>query len=55
MSGLRAGDLLLTRFDALNQALDGGNPTLRLHFLRDDPSRVREAVVRLAAQVEAAA
>lgn len=54
-AGLRAGDLLLTRFEALNQALDGGGPTLRLHFLRDDPSRVREAVVRLAAQVEAAA
>jgi serine protease Do len=54
-ASLRAGDVLLTRFDALNEALDSGRPTLRLHFLRDDPKRVREAVVLLAARVEAAA
>ena len=54
-ASLRAGDLLLTRFDALNEALDSGRPTLRLHFLRGDGRQVREAVVRLAAQVEAAA
>lgn len=55
IANLRAGDLLLTRFEALNEALDSGRPTLRLHFLRDDRTRVREAVVRLAAEVEAAA
>ena len=54
-ASLRAGDVLLTRYDALNEALDSGRPTLRLHFLRDDPNRVREAVVLLAARVEAAA
>jgi hypothetical protein len=54
-ANLRAGDVLLTRFEALNEALDSGRPTLRLHFLRDDRTRVREAVVRLAAEVEAAA
>ena len=54
-AGLRAGDVLLMRYDALNEALDSGRETLRVHFLRDDPTRVREAVVRLVAQVEAAA
>ena len=54
-ANLRAGDVLLTRFEALNEALDSGRPALRLHFLRDDRTRVREAVVRLAAEVEAAA
>jgi serine protease Do len=58
-AGLRAGDVLLTRFEALNEALDSGRPTLRLHFLRDDQTKVREAVVRLDARlgavVEAAA
>jgi serine protease Do len=54
-ANLRAGDILLIRFEALNVALDSGRPTLRLHFLRDDRTRVREAVVRLAAEVEAAA
>ena len=54
-ANLRAGDVLLIRFEALNEALDSGRPTLRLHFLRDDRTRVREAVVRLAAEVEAAA
>jgi serine protease Do len=54
-ANLRAGDVLLTRFEALNEALDSGRPTLRVHFLREDRTRVREAVVRLAAEVEAAA
>ena len=54
-ANLRAGDVLLTRFEALNEALDSGRGTLRAHFLRDDLTRVREAVVRLAAEVEAAA
>jgi serine protease Do len=54
-ASLRAGDVLLTRFEALNEALDSGRPTLRIHFLRDDRTRVREVVVRLGAQVEAAA
>jgi serine protease Do len=54
-ANLRAGDVLLTRFEALAEALDSGRPTLRVHFLRDDRTRVREAVVRLAAEVEAAA
>ncbi|MCU1235198.1 MAG: peptidase and chymotrypsin/Hap [Candidatus Solibacter sp.] len=54
-ASLRAGDVLLTQFEALNEALDSGRPTLRLHFLRDDQTKVREAVVRLTAAVEAAA
>jgi serine protease Do len=54
-ASLRAGDVLLTRIEALNEALDSGKPTLRLHFLRGDGKQVQEAVVRLAAQVEAAA
>jgi serine protease Do len=58
-ASLRAGDTLLTRYDALMEALDSGRPTLKLHFLRSDPHKVREAVVRLepslSAGVEAAA
>lgn len=54
-AGLRAGDILLTRYDALTEALDSGVPTLRLQFLRDDRRRVRETVVRLARGLEAAA
>ena len=54
-ASLRAGDVLLTRFEALNEALDSGRATLRVHFLRDDQTRVREAVVRLDARMEAAA
>ena len=54
-ASLRAGDTLLTRYDALMEALDSGRPTLKLHFLRDDPRKVREAVVRLSQGVEAAA
>jgi serine protease Do len=55
LASLRAGDTLLTRFDDLNAALDGGRDVLRLHFLRGDGKQVREAVVRLGARVEAAA
>jgi serine protease Do len=54
-ASLLAGDILLTRYDALSTALDSGHPTLKLQFLRGDHTRVREAVVRLAAGVEAAA
>jgi serine protease Do len=54
-ASLRAGDVLLTQFEALNEALDSGRATLRVHFLRDDQTRVREAVVRLDARMEAAA
>ena len=54
-ASLLPGDILLTRYDALTTALDSGRPTLRLHFLRGDRTRVREAVVRLADAVEAAA
>ena len=54
-ASLRAGDILLTRYPALTSALDSGRDTLRLHFLRGDLTRVREAVVRLAAGLEAAA
>jgi serine protease Do len=54
-ASLLAGDILLTRYDALSTALDSGRPTLKLQFLRGDHTRVREAVVRLAAPVEAAA
>jgi serine protease Do len=52
-ASLRAGDTLLTRYDALMEALDSGRPTLRVHFLRDDPHKVREAVVRLDTRLNA--
>jgi serine protease Do len=54
-AGLRAGDVVLTRWESLHEALDSGQPTLRLHFLRDDQTKVRLAVVKLGAAVEAAA
>ena len=54
-ANLRPGDILLTRVDDLNTALDSGRDLLRLHFLRGERRTVREAVVRLAAPVEAAA
>jgi serine protease Do len=50
-ASLKAGDILLTRYEALMEALDSGRATLKLHFLRDDPKRVREAVVRLDSRV----
>jgi serine protease Do len=54
-ASLRAGDVLLTRLEALHEALDSGRPTLRIHFLRQDQTKVGEAVVRLSAEVGAAA
>jgi serine protease Do len=54
-ANLRAGDILLTGFDALNAALDSERPALRIHFLRGDGRKVRETVVSLRAPVEAAA
>ena len=54
-ASLRPGDILLTRFDVLNEALDSGRDVLRLHFLRGDGRQVREVLVRLEARVEAAA
>jgi len=54
-ANLRAGDILLTRFDALNAALDADRGVLRIHFLRGDGRKVREAVVSLRAPVGAAA
>ena len=54
-AGLREGDILLTRHEALMEALDSGRSVLKLHFLRGDRRRVREAFVKLGAQVEAAA
>lgn len=55
-ASLRPGDVLLTRFEDLNTALDSGRDVLRIHFLRGNTNRVREAVVRVAErQREAAA
>jgi serine protease Do len=54
-ASLRAGDILLTRFDHLNAALDSGREVMRVHFLRGGGRQVREASVRLGAPVEAAA
>jgi serine protease Do len=53
-AALRAGDILLTSLDALGEALDSGNETLRLRFLRGDGGPVRETVVRLEARAVAA-
>jgi serine protease Do len=55
LASLRAGDILLTRFEDLNAALDSGREVLRVHFLRGDERKVREASVRLGVQVGAAA
>lgn len=54
-ASLRPGDVLLGSFDDLNDALDSGREVLRLHFFRDDRTRVREAFVRLALPRQAAA
>jgi len=54
-ASVRAGDVLLTSFDDLSDALDSGGGVLRLQFVRGDPARVREAFVRLRARAEAAA
>jgi serine protease Do len=55
LAGLRAGDVLLTRFEELNASLDSGREVLRIHFLRGNANRVREAVVRLSPQQQEAA
>lgn len=52
-ASLRAGDVLLTSFDALEDALGSGRETLPLSFLRGGP-QVRQTVVRLGAQAVAA-
>jgi serine protease Do len=44
-ASLRAGDVLLSSYEQLNEALDSGREVLRLQFLRGG-NRVREAVVR---------
>jgi serine protease Do len=52
-ASLRAGDILLISFDALEDALEDGRDVLRLQFLRGG-NRVREVYVRLKARAEAA-
>jgi serine protease Do len=54
-AGLRPGDVLLGGLESLHTALDGGDETIRLRFLRGDLRRVRETVARIAARAEAAA
>jgi serine protease Do len=54
-AGLRTGDVLLGGLEDLHAALDAGNETVRIRFLRDDTRRVRETVVRMGARAEAAA
>ncbi len=54
-ANLRAGDVLLTRREDLDAALDSGRGVLRLHFLRGDWRKVREAAVGLGGRAEAAA
>lgn len=46
-ASLRAGDILLGSFDDLSDALDSNSEVIRLHFLRGDRRKVREAYVRL--------
>jgi serine protease Do len=59
MASLKAGDLLLLALDELYDALDSGQPALRLRFLRGAPSSgrlpVRETVVRLGERAAEAA
>ena len=55
LASLRRGDVLLTRFEDLNAALDSGRDILRIHFLRGNANRVREAVVRVAERKREAA
>jgi serine protease Do len=54
-AGLRPGDILLTRYDRLTEALGSRPATLRLQFLRGEGWWVRETVVRLDGRLEAAA
>jgi len=57
-ASLRPGDVLLTTFDQLHDALDSGCETLRLQFIRErsasDRVRIREVTVRLNARAVAA-
>jgi len=53
-ASLKPGDVLLTRMDDLNDALDADRETVRLQFLRDDRRRVRETVVWLEQRAVAA-
>ena len=59
MASLKAGDLLLLSIDELYDALDSGEPALRLRFMRGAPGSrrlpVRETVVRLGARAAEAA
>jgi serine protease Do len=54
-ASLRAGDLLLTNYDDLHDALDERRAVLRVQFFRGDRRRVRETYVQLGARREAAA
>lgn len=54
-ASLRPGDILLGSFDDLSDALDSGKDVVRLHFLRGDRKKVRQAFVRLGIRREAAA
>lgn len=54
-ASIRPGDVLLYRHDDLMSALDSGRDVLHVHFLREDMRKVREASVRLRAEVGAAA
>jgi len=47
-ASLRAGDVLVSSLDELNDALDSGPAVLRLRFLRGKSEHVREVSVRLA-------
>jgi serine protease Do len=60
-ASLRVGDILvgvngrpLESMDHLSDALDSSAATLRLEFVRGDPTRVRETVAQLRMQAEAA-
>jgi S1-C subfamily serine protease len=54
-ASLRPGDILLGSFDDLSDSLDSGKEVVRMHFLRGDLTKVREAFVRLGVRREAAA
>ena len=58
-ASLKAGDVLLMSLDELHAALDSGQETVRLRFLRGDPGvrrlPIRETTARLAPRVAEAA
>jgi serine protease Do len=54
-SSLRVGDILLSSFDELSDALEAGAEVVRLRFLRGNRGQVREVAVRLAAAAAFAA